>query len=375
MGRTGQYTTLMSLQASAPAYPWETLEAIPRSTVRAIRALGSEALELAGLARGLGQVLTRESSAVFKRFCDPAEVRSQPGLHFSLEDGSLELYLAIEPALADTVLSGLLRQAPGIAGADLLANPSVRGFLGRVAVEAGRSSTPPVELRFHGAASELAPACSVGVSATLLLDGRPYGVRAAIGRMRGDAAPAPPVEFRRLAGIPLRLPLMGGACLAGREELAGLVPEDVLLPDGGFWLSADFRGSLALACEARTRAVFFEIMGERSAKLVGVADLPVAPDTPMSENHETEVERSVAEAVLDAPVLVRIEVASVSMTASDFASLRPGAVIETDQRIGQLATLRIAGREVATGELVNVDGQLGVRIRKLLRGDSATEGR
>ncbi|HEY6727690.1 MAG TPA: FliM/FliN family flagellar motor switch protein [Polyangiaceae bacterium] len=374
MGRAGQYTTLMSPSASAPAYPWESLEAIPRSTVRAIQALGSEALELGGLARGLGQVLARDSSAVFKRFCDPADVRARAGLRFSLEDGSLELFLAIDPGLADTVLAGLLRQAPGIAGPDLLDSPAVRGFLGRVAVEAGRNSTPPVELRFYGAATEATPACSVGVSATLVLDGKPYGLRAAIGRARGHASPSR-VELRRLDGIPLCLPLIGGACIAQREALAALVPEDVLLPDGGFWLNADFRGSLALGSEARTRAVFFEIVGERSAKLVGVGDLPVAPDTPMPENHETEVERSVAEAVLDAPVLVRIEVASVSMTASDFVSLRPGAVIETDQRIGQLATLRVAGREVATGELVNVDGQLGVRIRKLLRGDSTTEGR
>ncbi|HEU5075259.1 MAG TPA: FliM/FliN family flagellar motor switch protein [Polyangiaceae bacterium] len=358
----------MSPRTSAPAYPWETLETFPRSTVRAIQALGSVALEFAALPRGLGQVLGRESTAVFKRFCDPAQVNTELGLRFSLADGSLELVLEIEPALADTILSGLLRQAPGVAGADLLANSSVRGFLGRIAVEAARSCTPPVELRFHGSLSPPALPSSVGVVATLLLDGRPYGVRVAIGRVR-PLAPPPSVEFQRLDGIPLKLSLVGGACLARQQDVAALVPGDVLLPGAGFWLTKDFRGSLALGSEASTRAVFFEIVGERSAKLVGVDDLPVVEDAPMSEHNETEVERSVAEAVLDAPVLIRIEVASVSMTASDFATLRPGAVIETDQRIGQLATLRIAGREVATGELVNVDGQLGVRIRKLSRGD------
>jgi len=357
---------------SAPAYPWETLEVISRATVRAIGGLGTDALGLVGLANGLGQVLGRDSSAVFKRFCDPADVRAQPGLHFSLEEGSLELFVAIEPALADTVLAGLLRQAPGIAGADLLEHPAARGFLGRVGVEAGRNGAPPVELRFHDTPpSAVAPVWSVGLSATLVLDGKPYGVRAAIGRTRGAPSPSA-AEFRRLSGIPLTLPLMGGACVARRQELAMLVPVDVLLPDGGFWLSSNLRGSLALAGEASTRAVFFEIVGERSAKLVGVDDLPVVEDATMSESHETEVEQAVAGAVLDAPVVVRIEVASVSMTAADFASLRPGAVIETDQRIGQLATLRVAGREVAMGELVNVEGQLGVRIRKLLGADPAT---
>jgi len=380
----------MSPRTSAPAYPWETLELIPRTTVRAIRALGSSALEIGGLHRGLSQVLGREVTAAFKRFCDPAQVAAHPNrlLHFSLEDDSLTLSVEIEAALADTIISGLLRQAPGVAGEDVLANAALRGFLGRIGVEAGRSSNPPVHLRFHATPPEREPACSVGVSATLLLDEKPYAVRLAIGRTRPEASAAP-CELRRLAGIPLRLGLIGGACVVRWEELTALGVGDVLLPGAGFWMTDGLGGSLALGAEASTRAAFFEIVGERSAKLVGVEELPAVEDSPiedspiedspiegrptedkrMPENNETEVERSVAEAVLDAPLLVRIEVASVSMTAAEFASLRQGAVIETDQRIGQLATLRVAGREVATGELVNVDGQLGVRIRKLLRGD------
>jgi len=370
----------MGLRTSAPAYPWETLELIPRATVRAIRALGSSALEIGGLQRGLSQVLGRETTAVFKRFCDPAQVRAQPGglLHFSVEDDNLELLVEIEAALADTIIAGLLRQAPGVAGEDVLESAAVRGFLGRIGVEAARSSSPPVQLRFHATPPGREPACAVGVSATLLLDGKPYAVRLALGRTGPEASPAP-LALERLAGIPLRLALMGGACVARREELTALGVGDILLPGAGFWMTAGLGGSLALGAEGSTRAAFFEIVGERSAKLVGVEELPTVEDSAiednptednrMSETNETEVERSLAEAVLDAPLLVRVEVASVSMTAAEFASLRPGAVIETDQRIGQLATLRVAGREVATGELVNVDGQLGVRIRKLLRGD------
>jgi len=360
----------MSAGTSAPPYPWETLETVPRATVRAIRTLGPCALELAGLCRGLGLVLARETEGVFKRFCDPAPIRSLPtGLHFSLEDGSLGLFLDIEPALADSIISGLLRQVPGVAGADVLRDPTVRGFLGRVGVESGRNSNPPVQLRFHGTALEAAATSSVGVSGTLLLDGKPYAVRAVLSRLGCEQQQLPRAELRQLGAIALRVPLMGCVCLAQREELTALALGDVLVPGAGCWLTKELGGSLALCSDNTTRAVFFEIVGERSAKLVGVEDLPVVEETVMSENSETEVERSVAEAVLDAPVVVRIEVATVSMTAAAFANLRPGAVIETEQRIGQLATLRVGGREVATGELVNVEGQLGVRIRKLLRGD------
>jgi flagellar motor switch/type III secretory pathway protein FliN len=41
-------------------------------------------------------------------------------------------------------------------------------------------------------------------------------------------------------------------------------------------------------------------------------------------------------------------------------------VIETRHRIAEPVVLRIAGREVARGELVNIEGELGVRVRELL---------
>ena len=75
---------------------------------------------------------------------------------------------------------------------------------------------------------------------------------------------------------------------------------------------------------------------------------------------------TLTDAVLEAPVVVRVELGQVSMPASDWAKLRPGDVIETGQRIAEPVVLRIAGRAVARGELVDVDGELGVRIQELV---------
>lgn len=73
-------------------------------------------------------------------------------------------------------------------------------------------------------------------------------------------------------------------------------------------------------------------------------------------------------AVLDAPLVVRIEVASVALSAREWADLKPGDILETRKPIGEHVVLRIAGREVARGELVSVDGELGVRIRSVQTG-------
>jgi type III secretion protein Q len=77
---------------------------------------------------------------------------------------------------------------------------------------------------------------------------------------------------------------------------------------------------------------------------------------------------TLTDVLLETPVVVRVELGAVSMSAREWARLGPGDIIETAQRIAEPVVLRIAGREVGRGELVNVDGQVGVRIQKLYEG-------
>ena len=82
---------------------------------------------------------------------------------------------------------------------------------------------------------------------------------------------------------------------------------------------------------------------------------------------ESEAQGVLESAVLDAPVVVRVEIGAVSLAARQWAALKPGDVLQTGRRIAEPVTLRIAGREVARGDLVSVEGELGVRIRELGR--------
>jgi flagellar motor switch/type III secretory pathway protein FliN len=59
---------------------------------------------------------------------------------------------------------------------------------------------------------------------------------------------------------------------------------------------------------------------------------------------------------------VSIEVARVSMRIDELAALAPGEVLATGRSIGERVTLRAGDRAVATGELVSVDGEVGVRV-------------
>ena len=71
---------------------------------------------------------------------------------------------------------------------------------------------------------------------------------------------------------------------------------------------------------------------------------------------------ALAEAVADAPVVVRVELGSVTMTAREWARLGPGDVVELGRPLGSLVTLRAGGVALAEGELVEVEGELGVRL-------------
>jgi type III secretion protein Q len=63
-----------------------------------------------------------------------------------------------------------------------------------------------------------------------------------------------------------------------------------------------------------------------------------------------------------APVVLGIELASLSLPLGEISRIAPGAVLGLGLDRRGLVRLRIGDREVARGELVDVDGAVGVRI-------------
>lgn len=80
---------------------------------------------------------------------------------------------------------------------------------------------------------------------------------------------------------------------------------------------------------------------------------------------------TLADVVLDAPLVVRIEVGQVSMPAREWGALKPGDVIGTGRRLAEPVLLRAGGQVLARGELVNLEGELAVRVLELSPKDRA----
>jgi flagellar motor switch/type III secretory pathway protein FliN len=83
---------------------------------------------------------------------------------------------------------------------------------------------------------------------------------------------------------------------------------------------------------------------------------------PAEATMDPEEKDAVVAALGDVPVLVRVEIGEATLPARDWASLSRGDVIPLGRRVGGPVVLRVEGLPLARGELVDLEGEVGVRI-------------
>lgn len=91
----------------------------------------------------------------------------------------------------------------------------------------------------------------------------------------------------------------------------------------------------------------------------------------LSEDSSAEPLRPRLESVLDVPVKISAVLGKRRMSVTDLMALDAGAIIELDRRVGEPIDLYINDTLIARGELVLVDGVLGVTMTEIVR---ASEG-
>ena len=64
------------------------------------------------------------------------------------------------------------------------------------------------------------------------------------------------------------------------------------------------------------------------------------------------------------PVRVHIVLTQLEMTLAELNKLRPGSILELDHEKSEFVQLAVNGKIAGTGELVEIEGRLGVRISK-----------
>lgn len=342
------------------AYPWGALEPVSREAER----LASGARQRVRMsARSAGEVLSELLALPSEVVVRGTTLGRAPALAqvVWLGTGQLALGLLAEPALAAFLAARMLRHAEPLADPRAPLSPPLLGLVAALAVEgARRAGTVLALLEVPPVGDE-----ALHVDVTLVLDGRPFSLSAFVAG--GLGAPSAEPSLERLGALTLSIPLVIASTAIERAELLGLEPGGALLPGADASIDATGEGRGILVAPQGERGIAVEV--RRDGRLV-VREPAQARLTVERDKARTDEAETLTDVLLDTPIVVRVELGAVSMTAREWAQLGPGDVIETAQRIAEPVLLRVAGREVGRGELVNIDGQVGVRIQKLYQGGS-----
>lgn len=359
---------------SQSPYPWENLEQTSRTRVLAERTLRAAALRaysvrdidavLSELFREPIQVTARRLNAPVAPLPLQAELhQTHPELHLRVE---AEIPLAAE-LLAKIVGHTLRLQDPSAPVA-----PALLGGYAACLVELGKRlaiGSPPQLKRYSEAAKvNAAPAGEpLTVEAVVATAKKKYQARVSL---RGPAAPpepllaaSPQTALETLGNTPITLGVFVGHAFTSAEELAAAEPGDFWVPSAGLTITTDLHGHGNLQSVTGSRECRVDLSGGKIvvSALPSVSGsttaMPHTPSEPMNAD-------AIKDAALDASVLVRVQVAEVTLTARAWAHTEPGDVLETTTPVGSNVDLVVGGSVVASGELVVVDGNLGVRVTR-----------
>lgn len=243
--------------------------------------------------------------------------------------------LEVEPGLVVALVDRLAGGSGDAGGASSLTPVEVAALeLFALAAVDAACSVAPIEER-------LAPRIARGCAEP----GAPLAVEldVAADEIRGRARLLlPPAAVRALSGSPcldvsgaLALPvsIRRGEASVSAEDLEALAPGDVLVLDD----PRDERAALVLPGGFRA-------------------------DGRLEDGVFRVEEIGMTERRLEIPIRLEVELARVELTLADLARLEPGAAIPLGLDRRGLVTLRAGERAIARGELVDVDGAIGVRI-------------
>jgi flagellar motor switch/type III secretory pathway protein FliN len=293
------------------------------------------------------------------------------------EDLARAALIEAEPALAAALVARAVRRAgprviaPGDAG-DALA-----GAFAAIVAAAARRVPGNRAFRVMGAGParalerELTSAGGETIEAllTVVVNDDAYAARVLIPRAAAFRAPAPQWTREALVALgetPLSLALVAAAGRSTAATIGSLGRGEAWLP--GAWplrrsTTGSLEGPVLLAApshELGLRAALGE--DGRLVLREGTERLEWAPASQQEVGVSDKQQDALVAAVGEVPIVVRVEIGVAEMRAREWASLSPGDVVALGRKIGEAVTLRVGGVTVARGELVDLDGEVGVRI-------------
>lgn len=290
-------------------------------------------------------------------------------LALGAQRGVIALAPGIARVIADRVVGG--------SGRDVALGPTPlsrgeAGLVGYVVARAMARSSAPGSLLDAGNARDAIGAWGAARVVTIAVElsvGDAHGAASLVvpaSAIEALPRPSPRIDpaFRVEASL-----VIGQARLFARD-VASLALGDVVVPDT---LTIDPRiadtGRARLIVGRSSRVLELEL-GGGAWRVVRPTSL-AAPRAPSSwKQRKKEAPMSVpdtdtVQSLADVEVEVAIELARLEMPIAELAALAPGAVVTTGRLVGERVALRAGDRVIAWGELVDVEGEVGVRLTEV----------
>lgn len=373
-------------------FPWESLDATDHAAIATLheaRRWVEGDVQIDDFARELQAILGADLRIRLRRarpWVPDRNVDLGFGVLLARDDDAASpgALLDVEPALAAAVVAHAIRRsAPVVVDSRRASSPAVAGAFAAVLVAAGRrahAGAAPRVLAAGGAGTIEAAMASLGpdrveVLFTVLVADDAYSARIVVSRAAAFAAHDVPWTVQRLSALgpmPLSLPVVACATPATAADVAALRPGDIWLP--GTWgldarsvavsdpRGAALFGPVFLAAPASETGVRARLVEDGRLVLSGEVERLCAVEADMVESDGEDGGSGLLSAVGDVPVVVRVEIGEARMTAREWASLGRGDVVTLGRRVGARVLLRVGGVPIAHGELVSVEGEVGVRI-------------
>ncbi len=378
-------------------FPWHGLERTSRAeadAVHDVRAWAEAHADLPRLGTALGELLKTKVEVLVQGVRRSGAQGMPAGAAVLVAPADAPelgraMLVEVEMSLAAAALMRVVkRRAPAVIDPGAWASAQVAGGLGAIVMAALRRAHKGLALRILSAGPARALEGDMArlgqdllaVTLTVLMADEAYEARLVVPRSAVQGARGPAWNVAALAGLgvtPLSVPVVIASVRMTTAEFAACQPQDALMlgrsltrTSEGAWV-----GAVLLAAPASTTGVTAELRPDGRIVLGGDVAPVCAADAEMETNmsEAAEDKDSLVDTIGDVPVVVRAEIGEARMAAREWAALTRGDVLTLGRRVGEAVVLRVGGVSVARGELVEIDGEIGVRIVERLAQDMATK--
>lgn len=197
-----------------------------------------------------------------------------------------------------------------------------------------------------------------------------------------SGAGAPPLRWQhrdRLLGLTTELSIEAGYGFLRGQDVLNLRPQDVVVLDrfgprpitggpvslrlgnGAFTAHLDGAGVTVMS-SFHLRAY---AMADDTSDL-STSEPALSPMEPSSQGASAAASAAQEHLLRELPVQITCEIGRITLSAREVLDLRPGTVLPVGRPLAGPVDLTAGGRVIARGELVDVEGEIGVRVSEVL---------